>query len=152
MTCAFRYLKKNIHEKTKTENLLYNKLEMQEYLKTDQITHKRKILLFKLRTKMTKVGYNFGRKTRCPVCKIDTEPDEQSHLLNCLVLKLEISDILSSDNKYDDIFSNNIEKLNNVVLLFEKAIRKREELLDSWGSTAHRQTLYIVTETHLTYR
>ena len=125
------HLKANIQGKTKTANLKYEVFELQEYLKTDQITHKRKILLFKLRTKMTKVGYNFGRKSQCPVCKIDTEPDEQSHLLNCLILKLEINDILSSDSKYEDIFCNNIEKLKDIVFVLEKALRKREDLLDS---------------------
>ena len=59
------------------------------------------------------------------------EEDTISHILECIILKLEVPEILSNDNiKSSDAFSNDLTKVNTFIAIFQKAWRKREELLD----------------------
>ena len=76
---ASEYLMKEKSSKSKMQNLNYNEIKLQNYFSTSQITTKRKIILFKARTRMLKVWYNFGQKIKCPLCKI--QEDKQEHLL-----------------------------------------------------------------------
>ena len=109
------------------KDLHYQRLEMQEYLKTNELSLIEKKLLFKFRTRMVEVGHNFGRKVQCPVCFI--APDNQQHLLSCVRIKVSVPEIFkNTQSKYEDIFSNNIKKMKKVIQLLELAIRKREEL------------------------
>ena len=72
---------------------------------------------------MLNVNYNFGQKIKCPLCNI--------HLLECLVIKITSPEILNNTKcKYTDLFSDNIEKLNDLSKLIEIAVRKRTELLN----------------------
>ena len=128
---ALQDLKSQIKDKTETKDLKYSNLEMQEYLKTNQISKKRKLLLFKLRTNMINVGYNYGKKEPCPVCRIPTEPDQQRHLKKCIVLQLSCPELLNSESEYDDIYSDDEEKMKAIAEELEIAIRKREEILES---------------------
>ena len=69
----------------------------------------------------------------CSLCK-DIEKEEQllnqEHLLLCQKLKNEVIEIRQNNTViYDDIFSENIEKMNHAVKLFEKAINTREKLI-----------------------
>ena len=78
---------------------------------------------------MLNVQNNFGQHTKCPLCKI--EEDSQKHLLECVLIKLNSPDILhNTDSKYEDIFSNDIEKQDQISKLIETAIRKRRILLN----------------------
>ena len=79
-SCKEKALKFLLQEKeslSKLENNSYCKLEMQNYLKDKIITIRQKKLLFRLRTRMVKVGYNFGRKILCPLCGIHS--DDKKH-------------------------------------------------------------------------
>ena len=75
---------------------------------------------------------NFGINTVCPLCL--TERDQIEHVLDCLILKLKCPDVLLHSNiKISDARDENIEKMNELSQVFEKAWRKREELLLSKG-------------------
>ena len=128
---AFRYLKSQIKDKdmTKLKYLKYEKLEMQEYLKCQKLSLKKKQILFKTRTRMLNVKSNFGDKSACPLCTL--KEDNQSHLLECLVIKLNSPQVIENiDNcVYDDIYSTNISKLKNVANIIYEAVRTREKLL-----------------------
>ena len=131
---AFQYLlKEKIKVQSKMGNLKYNELKMKEYLATHEITTKHKKLLFSLRTRMTNLPYNRGVKSTCGLCK-DIEPEElplnQEHLLFCQKLKTE-SQVLKQNTSvlYEDIFSEDVTKMNEAVKLFEVAIKTREKLL-----------------------
>ena len=101
---------------------------MQPYLISKNITTRQKKVIFRFRTKMVNVGHNYGRKLKCSLCKL--EDDTQEHLFNCLILKLSCPELYNSiDEKYEDIFSLNHEKITNVARICEQLIRKREELL-----------------------
>ena len=77
---AFQYLQSDIKNKdmTKLKNLKYKKLEMQGYHKSQQISLKKKKILFKARTRMLNVKNNFGDKSPCPLCNM--KEDNQSQL------------------------------------------------------------------------
>ena len=120
-------MKKN--EKSKVLNLQYKSLNIQNYFTTNKIETNRKIIIFKARTRMLNVSYNFGQKIPCPFCKI--AEDNQKHLIECMILKITCPEILNNkDIQYSDIFSESIDKLNEISKLFEIAIRKRTEILN----------------------
>ena len=81
---------------------------------------------------MVKVGFNYGNKDKCPLCKI--ADDDQQHLFRCPELTNDNDNnaqytemILDSDNtntNWDwDIISLTIKRL-------EKAIRRREVIIE----------------------
>ena len=57
--------------KSKTRNLTYTHLEMQNYLYLESMSKKEAVILFKFRTKMAPFGENFKAgqvRTNCPLC------------------------------------------------------------------------------------
>ena len=111
-------------------NLKYSELNIQKYLTTNIIKSKRKIVIFKARTRMLNVTDNYGQKIHCPLCKIGQ--DDQKHLIECIVLKIACPEILNNiDTKYEDLYSNNLEKQNEIGKLLEIAMRKRTEILNN---------------------
>ena len=110
---------------SKMKDLKYKKLEIQEYLKSPEISKQQKILLFKIRTRMVpNVGYNFGQKVPCKICGL--AQDEQQHFTKCIFLKLKCPELLVSDLEYSDFFGDNISKMNELSKIYVKLIRLRE--------------------------
>ena len=69
----------------------------------------------------------------CPLCGETTrEIDSQQHLLTCE--KLNIGKPQEDASQYDFIFSFNLEKMKELVIIFERALYIRESLLDSYPS------------------
>ena len=125
---SLAYLLEGNQEKSKMKNLKYYELSLQPYLTSNEITTRRKKYLFKFRTRMTNVGFNYGNKIKCPLCHI--EDDEQGHLFKCIIIKLHNKDVYNmKDEKYEDIYSMNIEKLTNISKICESAIRTRNKLI-----------------------
>ena len=126
---AFEYLKKEAKDKSKMKNLNYSEFDMQSYLKSQEISKSNKMLLFKLRTRMIDIEDNFGKKTLCAMCKL--QPSCQSHLFECIFIKLKCPEIVNSDCEYADIFKNNINKMNILSKIAENIIRQREIILEN---------------------
>ena len=104
---------------SKVSELTYTKLEMQQYLLDENLSTRQKQLLFRWRTKMTKVGWNYGKKDMlCPICS-DAE-DTQDHLLECSALSSDSLFNQSVDMEYD---------LNLHITRLEAVVRKREIIL-----------------------
>ena len=79
---------------------------------------------------MINVGHNYGKKVKCPICKIQKEDDTQEHLFKCVILKLNCPELYKSqEEKYEDIFSLNLEKIIKVAKICESIQRKRQEIL-----------------------
>ena len=71
---------------------------------------------------------NFGIDTVCPLCMYTK--DQIDHVLECLILKLNCPEILQhSDIKTSDASDEHFENFSNLYEVFEKAWKKREELL-----------------------
>ena len=78
---------------------------------------------------MVNVGHNYGNKTSCKICNLE-EDDSQEHIFDCIVLKIKCPELFNmTDEKYDDIFSQNVQKLIKVAKVCESAIKLREILL-----------------------
>ena len=89
--------------KSKTINLNYSQLKMQEYLELKDMSRRQAIVLFKFRTRMSPFGENFksGKlATVCPMCL--SHPDSQEESFNCPAIKK----MLKIRGNYKDIFSN----------------------------------------------
>ena len=122
---AFEHLTIEAAKLSKMKDLKYKKLEIQEYLKSPEISKQQKILLFKIRTRMVpNVGYNFGQKVPCKICGL--AQDEQQHFTKCIFLKLKCPELLVSDLEYSDFFGDNISKMAELSKIYEKLIRLRE--------------------------
>ena len=81
---AFIDLNNEREKLSKVNTRSYTELNMQPYLASSKLPTRLKQLFFKWRTRMVKVGWNFGVKSKCPLC-MDAE-DKQDHLLNCTKL------------------------------------------------------------------
>ena len=79
-TEALKFLlnEKETKNKSKMANLNYSTLEMQPYLQSDLMYNRTKKFLFKLRTRMVSLSYNFGKKK---ICKSSAGEENQEHLL-----------------------------------------------------------------------
>ena len=75
---------------------------------------------------MLNVKWNFGNKALFPLCKLDE--DKQEHLLECILIKVRSPNLMENkyQSKYEDIYSSNIKKLDNVSELLLQATRTRE--------------------------
>ena len=117
---ALRELTEEKNKLSKVSGLMYDKLDMQQYLLDEDFPTRLKQQAFKWRTRMIKVGWNYGKKGKCPICS-DSD-DTQSHLLECNALKTS-----------EPASSGDADKEYNLALhmrRLEAAIRKREVILE----------------------
>ena len=78
---------------------------------------------------MLPVGFNYGKKNTCPLCKISNDTD--IHLINCPILKMSCTDLIENiDIKFEDIYSTEVDKLSKISKLLSSALRTRDELLN----------------------
>ena len=121
--CAFKDLNSEKSKLSKMTSNSYDRLEIQPYLTDPQLSIRLKQLTFKWRTRMVPVGWNFGQKVPCPLCK--AEDDTQNHLFHCHF----ISDDCHNDMTDSNINNNNYNLKQHMKRL-ENAIRKREIALE----------------------
>lgn len=124
---ALKYLLEKKETMSKIKPLQYSDLILQPYLTSDTINLRLKKLLFKLRTRMVPVGWNFGQKVICQVCQLPDSEDSQQHVLvNCDKTKSETI----KESEYDDLFTERVERLSEIVKEFDVSLRNRAELLE----------------------
>ena len=125
---ALDYLLKMKQKHSKMDNLQYEELKIQNYLKDENITVKEAQNLFKYRTKVARFKENFKNmyeEKGCPFCLI--QPDTQSHCVQCPIIKESIN--IKGD--YSDIFSEDIPKEISQTLL--DITKFRENILSPVG-------------------
>ena len=100
--------KKQTHSKLK--DLQYTKLEMQEYLKLENLNTTEALTLFRYRVRMAKYGENFrgnNKEILCPLC--NTHLDNQKMCFeSCSVLKKHIEIFGSYDQIFDPYVPNEV--------------------------------------------
>ena len=109
--------------KSKTINLKYPELKMQEYLLLNNMTKKEAIILFKFRTRMSPFSENFkaGKfSSTCPLCFSHIDSQEES--FNCAVL----NKIMQIKGTYAEIFSGNFSE--DLVKTLDNIYSYRKEL------------------------
>ena len=126
---ALKYLLEDNEGKSKLNKLKYYELSMQNYLKTEEMTTKQKKYLFRFRTQMIRVGFNYGNKIHCPLC-VSKQDYTQEHLFECFAMKLHSSKLFNiKDEQYEDIYSQNVQKLVKISRICESVEITREKLI-----------------------
>ena len=88
-------------QKSKTENLSYSKLELQEYLELKDMNARQAKILFKFRVRMAPFGENFKGDLYTPLCPLcSAHPDTQEESFTCE----KISRMMEVQGSYSDIF------------------------------------------------
>ena len=128
----------NLKEKhSKLDDIYFDELKQQEYLSDNRLNSHEMKLLFKLRTRMFDCKENFRNQYKqdsflnCQLCIVAS--DNQSHLLNCFVLKNSIPDL--KNNKiiqYKHLFGTINEQVACIKLI-DKVIKIRNILLEKLG-------------------
>ena len=129
---ALEYLNNEKEKLSKLRPQSYPALKMQPYLSNvSQLPVRLKQVYFKWRTRMIKVGWNFGSKTKCPLCsEVD---DNQNHLFDCPNLTDNIDALTTNliiDNQDSNIDNSDWDSIYKTLKRLEKAIRKRDVLLE----------------------
>ena len=128
---SFNYLIEAKAEHSKMDDLNYSNLEMQNYLKTGEISTKEAKSLFKFRTRMAQVKANFSSQfidLYCPECSFDL--DTQKHLL-------EHTEHQNNAYTYEKIFTNgDIQEKRNLIRIMETALSRRDSFNPTTGTSA----------------
>ena len=139
---ALSYLRNLQEDHSKSKDLLYHEIKLQDYLKNDNnLTIKQKCFIFAARSRMLDVYCNFklGKSDLlCRKCKIEDE--EQKHLLVCHALQDE--SIVSNESfpKYEELFGCNVRKIeiigNILMIRFSRLISNYDKTTCTVNSCA----------------
>ena len=130
---AYKFLIAKKESHSKMSGTEYEKLEIQNYLKSDSgLTNDLKKLLVNFRTRMYQVKQNFKNQyenTLCQLCK--TEREDQQHLFMCPEIMKECEELANNVNiEYEDIFGTRAKQIDAVQLL-AKIVETRERLIET---------------------
>ena len=128
---AFQFLIEKAKTHSKVNEKLYNDCEGLGHYDDMRFSPDIVNILFKFRTRMYLVKNNFrsnyvNTDTLCPVCKV--EEDTQEHLFKCEKIVDNVDE--NKNCVYEDIFSDDPEKLLNVGFVLKDLIEIRERLLE----------------------
>ena len=120
---ALKYLLNMKQEHSKMDDLVYNELKLQPYLKSENIPVHEAKNLFKYRVKVAHFKENYKERykdkvTVCPLCTIHL--DTQAHALQCPEIKSKIQ----IEGNYRDIFKNKIPSEISKTLFKISQLRK----------------------------
>ena len=110
---ALEYLREVQQKHSKSKNIQYSELKLQEYLRSHRSgTINEKARLFQIRSRMLQLKANFktGQENiMCTLC--EAEEESQTHLLSCKALSSY--SVISSDSTpvYEDIYSEDANKV-----------------------------------------
>ena len=111
-------------EHSKLDDLIYTKLEIQKYLKSNQFTVAQARSIFSFRTRMSNFKENFqgnNGHNPCPLCCLHL--DSQSMIFQCPQIKQEFNITC----RFEDIFSDTIPL--NLVQCLEQVLKYRENYI-----------------------
>ena len=78
---------------------------------------------------MIDTAENFGQQIPCKLCELNLE--NQSHLTQCIVLKLKCPELLELNSEMTTtIFGQNMKEIDKFLIIYEKALRIRKNILD----------------------
>ena len=120
-------------DRSKGNKIKYKRFGLQTYLKSDKISATEAKLLFKIRTNMLDVKNNYRQKyskndkvsDEILLCQLsENHVDSEENIFQCTVLEND------TDVKFENLFSENIDKVSKVLKQFKKLWRKRQDLLN----------------------
>ena len=130
---AFQFLIDEKNQLRKVSHIQYNKLTMQNYLKTKSVSIKMAKFIFILHSRMLDISENYKSKASsnlCPVCKDGKTEDTQPHLMICQ--KLSDTEIVMELPSYGDLFKENVDKQSQVATIIQQNFRKRKQKLKEY--------------------
>ena len=131
----------NMKTKHSKLNSISDSYKFEPYLLSMNLSTEEKQILFKLRTRMVDVKFNFktqfGQNLTCNFCP---ESDTQAHLLSCQQL---IDGIDISNTEYDHIFLD-VSKQEKAAKIYNKILRKRSTLLKQHSTTSYEPLLQSI--------
>ena len=133
---AFRYLKEKQSKHSKVKDIIYQKLEMQNYMKSPLFTNEEVSLLFAIRSRAIDCKINFRNKYNkddllCSVCQ--QEEESQIHILHCKVLNdvLRSNELIVDQVNYQDIYGDDHRKQKVIRTIFSKLLSIRKQILEN---------------------
>ena len=128
---ALDYLKMLQKTHSKAKNLNYSELSLQQYLKsgTSKMTIKEKCFAFAARSRTIDVKCNklWGQKNLR--CRLGCDEEEnQAHLLQCKAIAG--SDIVKDVPKYEDIYMNDVPKIETISKILNQKFNLLKETFD----------------------
>ena len=124
----FKELKNQQQGHNKINQICYNSLETQKYLKIHMLNNHKVFLLFSLRSrnaKQFKANFPYNIDQTCPMVGCN-DSDTQEHCLQCAKL-WSPSNTVNNHIQYHDIFSEDLTKQVAVTKLFVSLLEKRED-------------------------
>ena len=135
---SLEYLLHQKQNMSKISHIKYTKLHMQEYLKASTFTNKEAETLCNARGRMIDVKANYkGSHTdlSCPPQCDKNNLDTQSHLLSCDNLHGQDIQIVNTNQSYEDIFSDNVDKQLITTRVLINKLELRKKILSTRSST-----------------
>ena len=139
---AFRYLKEKQSKHSKVKDIIYQKLEMQNYMKSPLFTNEEVSLLFAIRSMAIDCKINFRNKYNkddllCSVCQ--QEEESQIHILHCKVLNdvLRSNELIVDQVNYQDIYGDDHRKQKVITTIFSKLLSIRKQILENPENTTN---------------
>ena len=119
--------KKESH--SKVENIKYSRLEMQKYLKPNELKIKVEEAqeIFKMRSRVSNVKINFRgnhENFECKVCKMEDE--SQQHIIQCKEIN-KMRKCYEKPPEYEELFGRNVEKQVKLVQHFMENVKIKEK-------------------------
>ena len=124
---AFKQLMAAKVQHSKMSSLQYGNLQIQSYLVNKSFHSGDAKLLFSLRTRMANVRNNYKNgydNLHCPLCCHNL--DTQEHLPVCDEIHTCPPDV-----SYNDIFSDDCERIRQTFVVLKKSLHIREEILQA---------------------
>ena len=134
---VLEYLNEVKAKHSKVMHIKHDELKIQKYLLSEnQVNVQQSKFIFHARSRMLNVRTNFKNKypkdrRNCPLgCKME---DSQEHLLSCEKIsdKLGLSSVSTlTQPQYDDLFSEDNMKQNQIAAILNERIKVREKMLE----------------------
>ena len=125
---AFLFLLEKQSKSDKVKNILYGQLELQKHLSKPVLTIEQTKFLIAARAKMLYLRANHPHmqyEQFCPLCTSEGKKvlDTQEQVISTF------TDIIESQIKYEDIFSEDLEKHATASIILENRLTMRKKLL-----------------------
>ena len=149
-TAAFNYLRKLQEKHSKIRDIVYTKLEIQQYMVSPVFLDEEVNILHSLRSRAVDCKANYRNMYKdddmlCILCK--TEYCDQKHILACSVLLNALQTMETSRSKiiYEDIFNEDTSKQKEVTALYRTLLdirkKKIQDLLEEQSPSTPTEVL-----------
>ena len=123
---ALHHLKSVQKSHSKARNIKYDKLEIQSYLMSGDMTIQEKCFAFAARTRMLDLKANFKSSLSDSVCRKCCEQEEnQEHLLSCPALR--DTSVVTQVDEYESIFGNDQDKISRICHILKSKLVKLKQ-------------------------